>query len=47
MVAGFAQRIFDRYPALSFAAYRRYWFASFSCVGGPHLINHCQVWLIF
>ena len=36
-----------RYPALGFAAYRRYWFASFASVGATQLITLGQGWLIF
>jgi len=35
------------YPALGFARYRRYWFASFASVGATQLIILGQGWLIF
>lgn len=37
----------QRYPALGFARYRRYWFASFASVGATQLIVLGQGWLIF
>ncbi len=37
----------QRYPALGFARYRRYWFASFASVGATQLIMLGQGWLIF
>lgn len=36
-----------RYPALGFAAYRRFWLASFASVGATQLITLGQGWLIF
>ena len=44
---GLTQQIVARYPALGFAAYRRYWFASFASVGATQLITLGQGWLIF
>jgi len=44
---GLIQQIVARYPALGFAAYRRYWFASFASVGATQLITLGQGWLIF
>jgi MFS family permease len=44
---GLTQQIVVRYPALGFAAYRRYWFASFASVGATQLITLGQGWLIF
>ncbi len=41
------QHILQRYPALSFRLYRRYWFASFASVGATQLIALGQGWLIF
>ena len=41
------KQILNRYPALGFAAYRRYWFASFASVGATQLIALGQGWLIF
>ena len=39
--------IVDRYPALGFSRYRRYWLASFASVGATQLITLGQGWLIF
>ena len=39
--------ILSQYPALGFAAYRRYWFASFASVGATQLIILGQGWLMF
>ncbi len=40
-------RLLQAYPALTFAPYRRYWFASFASVGATQLITLAQGWLIF
>jgi MFS family permease len=37
----------QRYPALGFPLYRRYWFASFASVGATQLITLGQGWLVF
>ena len=42
-----ANALTQRYPALGFARYRRYWFASFASVGATQLIILGQGWLIF
>ncbi|MDA1073507.1 MAG: MFS transporter [Proteobacteria bacterium] len=39
--------ILQRYPALGFPRYRRYWLASFASVGATQLITLGQGWLIF
>ena len=39
--------ILERYPALGFTLYRRYWFASFASVGATQIITLGQGWLIF
>jgi len=39
--------VLERYPALKFARYRRYWLASFASVGATQLITLGQGWLIF
>ncbi len=39
--------ILTRYPALGFALYRRYWFASFASVGATQLVGLTQGWLIY
>ena len=39
--------ILELYPALGFALYRRYWFASFASVGATQIITLGQGWLIF
>jgi MFS family permease len=39
--------LLERYPALTYAPYRRYWFASFASVGATQLITLGQGWLIF
>ncbi len=46
-MSGITTSILERYPALGFAAYRRYWFASFASVGATQLIVLGQGWLIF
>jgi MFS family permease len=46
-MTGIAHQILERYPALGFATYRRYWFASFASVGATQLITLGQGWLIF
>ncbi|MGA1371039.1 MAG: MFS transporter [Pseudomonadales bacterium] len=38
---------FERFPALAYPLYRRFWLASFASVGGTQLINLGQGWLIF
>jgi MFS family permease len=43
-MAGF---ITQRYPALGFRLFRRYWLASFASVGATQLITLGQGWLIF
>jgi MFS family permease len=40
-------RLLERYPALRFAHFRRYWFASFASVGATQLITLGQGWLVF
>jgi len=42
-----AKHILERYPALGFPTYRRFWFASFASVGATQLITLGQGWLIF
>jgi len=42
-----ANFILQRYPALGFPLYRRYWFASFASVGATQLITLGQGWLVF
>lgn len=42
-----ANFVLDRYPALGFPRYRRYWLASLASVGGTQLITFGQGWLIF
>jgi len=42
-----ANFILQRYPALGFPLYRRYWFASFASVGATQLISLGQGWLVF
>lgn len=37
----------QRYPALSFPLYRRFWSASFASVGGAQLTTLAQGWLVF
>ncbi len=44
---GLLRHILERYPALGFPLYRRYWFASFASVGATQLIALGQGWLIF
>jgi MFS family permease len=39
--------ILTRYPALGYALYRRYWFASFASVGATQLVTLAQGWLVF
>lgn len=39
--------IIERYPALGFPLFRRYWFASFASVGATQLVTLGQGWLIF
>ncbi len=39
--------IVERYPALGFPRFRRYWFASFASVGATQLVILGQGWLIF
>lgn len=46
-VATFLAHLLERYPALTFAAYRRYWLASFASVGATQLITLGQGWLVF
>ena len=41
------KHLLERYPALTFPPYRRYWFASFASVGATQLITLGQGWLIF
>ncbi len=50
MTAGlgaFGRAIVERYPALGFPRFRRYWFASFASVGATQLVTLGQGWLIF
>ncbi len=50
MTRGFpnpGRAIIERYPALSFPLFRRYWFASFASVGATQLVTLGQGWLIF
>lgn len=50
MTAGFralGRGIVERYPALGFPRFRRYWFASFASVGATQLVTLGQGWLIF
>jgi predicted MFS family arabinose efflux permease len=42
-----ANFILQRYPALGFPLYRRYWTASFASVGATQLITLGQGWLVF
>jgi MFS family permease len=44
---GMPNFVLERYPALKFARYRRYWLASFASVGATQLITLGQGWLIF
>ncbi|MEJ2087270.1 MAG: MFS transporter [Gammaproteobacteria bacterium] len=37
----------DRYPALTFPQFRRYWLASFASVGATQLVTLGQGWLIY
>jgi MFS family permease len=37
----------ERYPALGFPQFRRYWLASFASVGATQLVTLGQGWLIF
>lgn len=39
--------VLQRYPALGFPRYRKYWFASLASVGATQLITLAQGWLIF
>lgn len=39
--------ITERYPALTFPQFRRYWLASFASVGATQLVTLGQGWLIF
>lgn len=41
------RRISERYPALGYPRFRRYWFASFASVGATQLVMLGQGWLIF
>lgn len=54
MTAGFrtsfntpGRAIIERYPALGFPLFRRYWLASFASVGATQLVTLGQGWLIF
>lgn len=42
-----ANFVLERYPALKFPRFRRYWLASFASVGATQLITLGQGWLIF
>jgi len=42
-----ANPILQRYPALAFPLYRRYWLASFASVGATQLITLGQGWLVY
>ncbi len=46
-MANLLQHLLQRYPALTFAPYRRYWLASFASVGAAQLITLGQGWLVF
>lgn len=46
-MARLLKHLLERYPALTFAPYRRYWLASFASVGATQLITLGQGWLIF
>jgi len=46
-VKGLLHSLQTRYPALTFPAYRHYWFASFASVGATQLITLGQAWLVF
>ncbi|HET6471398.1 MAG TPA: MFS transporter [Pseudomonadales bacterium] len=37
----------NRYPALGYSLYRRYWLASFASVGATQLVALAQGWLVF
>jgi MFS family permease len=39
--------VLERYPALGFPLYRRFWLASFASVGATQLITLGQGWLVF
>ena len=39
--------VIERYPALGFPRFRRYWFASFASVGATQLVILGQGWLIY
>ena len=39
--------LLNRYPALGYPLYRRYWFASFASVGGTQLVGLAQGWLVY
>ena len=39
--------LLDRYPALRFPLYRRYWFASLGSVGGWQLASLAMGWLVY
>jgi MFS family permease len=50
MAQGFTalgRAIIERYPALGYPRFRRYWFASFASVGATQLVTLGQGWLIF
>ncbi|MEM7100216.1 MAG: MFS transporter [Pseudomonadota bacterium] len=40
-------KLLDRYPALKFPLYRRYWLASLGSVGGWQLASLAMGWLVF
>ena len=39
--------VLERYPALGYPLYRRYWFASLASVGGWQIASLAQGWLVF
>ena len=39
--------VLQRYPALGFPRYRKFWFASLTSVGATQLITLAQGWLVF
>lgn len=46
-IRALGRAIVERYPALGFPRFRRYWFASFASVGATQLVTLGQGWLIF
>ncbi len=41
------RQLLERYPALGFPRYRRYWLASFASIGATQLVTLGQGWLVF